>query len=226
MLLYVELIMRAVSRLFPNEPRNSLITLMLILSISVVIAPLIMGNHPVIATIFSCLMLIGMQLNLATLTRRNPTIHIALKISGVGLILLIGYTLIAKLPVWLSYVSLGLSMIFHLAIMVMLMLYLFSKRPQTEKLLCAINFYLLTGITFSYLFLITNALIPNAFNVAEQSVNSWPSYLYFSFITLTTLGYGDILPTSALAKSLVTLEAIIGVLSPTIMIARFVSTTK
>ena len=218
--------MRTVPRLSPNEPRHSLITLMAILTISVVVAPLIMGKHPLVATVFSCLMLIGMQLSLTTLIRNNPSIRMALKISGIGLILLISYSLIAQLPLWLSYASLGLSMVFHLAIMVMLMLYLFSPRPQMEKLLCAINFYLLTGITFSYLFLITHALIPNAFNVTDQSVNSWPSYLYFSFITLTTLGYGDILPTAPLAKSLVTLEAIIGVLSPTIMIARFVSSAK
>ncbi|WP_419835186.1 ion channel [Endozoicomonas atrinae] len=39
---------------------------------------------------------------------------------------------------------------------------------------------------------------------------------------MTTLGYGDILPLSSLAQSLVSLEAIVGVLSPTVMIARFV----
>ena len=99
---------------------------------------------------------------------------------------------------------------------------LVQRKPQAEKLLAAINFYLLTGITFSYLYLMVNLVSPGAFDLASQSISSWPDYLYFSFVTLTTLGYGDILPLSSLAQSLVTLEAVIGVLSPTVMIARFV----
>ena len=43
-----------------------------------------------------------------------------------------------------------------------------------------------------------------------------------SYISLTTLGYGDITPLTPLAKSLVTLKALIGVLSPVITISRFV----
>ena len=48
-------------------------------------------------------------------------------------------------------------------------------------------------------------------------------FMYFSFVTLTTLGYGDILPLSGVAQSLVTIEAVIGVLFPALVIARLVA---
>ena len=47
--------------------------------------------------------------------------------------------------------------------------------------------------------------------------------MYFSFVTLTTLGLGDILPMSPIARLLVILEAIVGQLFPVILIARLVS---
>ena len=51
-----------------------------------------------------------------------------------------------------------------------------------------------------------------------------PSYFsYFSFVTLTTVGYGDIVPVEAIARSLATLEAALGQLYPAIILARLVS---
>ena len=48
-------------------------------------------------------------------------------------------------------------------------------------------------------------------------------FRYFSFVTLTTLGYGDILPVSPIARSLATSEALFGQLYPAVMIARLIS---
>ena len=105
--------MRSVSRLSPTEPRSSLIILMISLLMSVVIAPLIIGRHPIVATIFSCLMLIGMLLSLTTLTVKTHD-SLCFKTSGISLILLVGYTLIANLPTW-QLIIVSVSMIFHLA---------------------------------------------------------------------------------------------------------------
>ena len=48
-------------------------------------------------------------------------------------------------------------------------------------------------------------------------------FLYFSFSTMTTLGFGDMIPTRSLAKSLVIFQGMIGLLYPVVMIARLVS---
>jgi voltage-gated potassium channel Kch len=62
--------------------------------------------------------------------------------------------------------------------------------------------------------------IPDAYSVATIRTGL---IRYFSFVTLTTLGYGDMLPVSPIARSLATSEALFGQLYPAVMIARLIS---
>ena len=82
--------------------------------------------------------------------------------------------------------------------------------------------YLLLGILWYFFYLIILFFDANAFNVAEiaKQVNL---LFYFSFTTLTTLGYGDILPVNSFAMMLANAEALIGQLYPAIVIAKLVS---
>ncbi|MFK0569804.1 potassium channel family protein [Endozoicomonas sp.] len=205
-----------------RNPDASLGLLLIILISSILFSPLIMEHQSLGGTLFSCLMIVGFVLTLRSLTETTQRIRLWLQATGIAMVILRGFAEFPQSPQWLSFFILMASMLFHLGMMLMLIRHLFSVKPQAEKLLAAINFYLLTGITFSYLYLTVNLVSPGAFDLANQSISSWPDYLYFSFVTLTTLGYGDILPLSPLAQSLVSLEAIVGVLSPTVMIARFV----
>jgi hypothetical protein len=67
-------------------------------------------------------------------------------------------------------------------------------------------------------------LDPGSFSmVAQRGGAALPQLAYFSFTTLVTLGLGDILPISPLARSLVVLEALVGQPFPVILIARLVS---
>ena len=202
------------------RPTYSLSLLLAIFICSILFAPMMISDQSLVGTIFSCLMIIGLVQAQGVLTSHRT--HFWLRAIGITIIALRILTEIPGIPRWLALPTLIASMAFHLCMMLVLIRHLFSPQPQSEKLLAAVNFYLLTGITFSYIYLIVNLFLPGSFDLAGDNISSWPHYLYFSFITLTTLGYGDILPLSPLAQSLVTLEAIIGVLSPTVMIARFV----
>ena len=65
----------------------------------------------------------------------------------------------------------------------------------------------------------------NAFTggiAGEGVIFAWQDFVYYSYVTLTTLGYGDILPATYLAKWAVTAEAIVGVLYITIVMARLI----
>ncbi len=62
-----------------------------------------------------------------------------------------------------------------------------------------------------------------AFGYMEGRQHDLRNLVYFSFVTLTTLGYGDISPVSASARTLVTVEALVGQLYLVILIARLVS---
>jgi hypothetical protein len=96
---------------------------------------------------------------------------------------------------------------------------IFSKEIITvDAIRGGIVVYVLLGIFWFEIYRILNGLIPQSFSTNEDF-----ELLHFSFTTLSTVGYGDIVPESKLAKILSNLEGIVGVLYPTIFIARLVS---
>ncbi len=88
-----------------------------------------------------------------------------------------------------------------------------------STMLCAINSYLLIGLTLSILFLILDIFVPDSFRQIDSGEGSLSSYLYYGFVTLSTLGYGDITPNTALARSLATFTALFGQLYLVIIMA-------
>jgi hypothetical protein len=128
-----------------------------------------------------------------------------------------------------GFVMIGL---FQLVVMQVLFTYIFSAEIVSRGvLLAAISIYLLLGGFFGVLFAILeastflltgqNAFIEGGIGVTG-SITPWQTTLYYSYTTLTTLGYGDVLPVSAWARSLASVEAIVGVMYTTIIMARLV----
>lgn len=90
----------------------------------------------------------------------------------------------------------------------------------------AVAVYLLLALTWSFAYAVVGALDPHAFlesGVPNAVGLDTHRYMYFSFVTLTTLGLGDILPMSPAARLLVIVESVIGQLFPVVLIARLVS---
>jgi voltage-gated potassium channel Kch len=92
----------------------------------------------------------------------------------------------------------------------------------------AVALYLIVGLIFTHLYGVLNVLVPEAFAHVPSGLSAHAVFyrgrlLYFSFMTLTSVGYGDIVPQHPVAYSLVTLEALIGQLFPAILLARLVS---
>ena len=81
---------------------------------------------------------------------------------------------------------------------------------NSETIIESINIYLLIGFVGAIILSLINHFIPGSLNIIESDIFNFHEYLYFSFVTLTTLGYGDISPTLPLAKSTVIFLAIIG----------------
>ncbi len=100
-----------------------------------------------------------------------------------------------------------------------------AARVTMETLYGSIAAYVMIGLTWGGIFFLLEAVEPSAFHAALKpgATLPWPDFMFFSFVTLTTVGYGDMVPVSALAKSLVMLEAVTGVMYPAIMIARLVA---
>ena len=94
-----------------------------------------------------------------------------------------------------------------------------------HRIVGAVLLYLLIALAFVSLFTLMGLLVPNAFKglVLEDNQKMASSLIYFSFVTLTSTGYGDIYPVHPVARSLCNLETIIGQLSPATLLARLVS---
>jgi len=104
---------------------------------------------------------------------------------------------------------------------------LHTKPIRLNAVYGAVAVYLLIGIFFGMLYQVLLAFDPSAlyFNPANFKDPAPVSgeIFYFSFVTLSTVGYGDVSPVAPLARSLSMLEAIVGVMYVATMIARFVA---
>jgi hypothetical protein len=89
----------------------------------------------------------------------------------------------------------------------------------------AVAAYLLLGVIWAYAYALLALLRPGAFSGPVSAADGPRAWLYFSFVTLTTVGYGDVLPVHPAARSLAMLEAVTGPLYLAILIARLVSLT-
>ena len=101
---------------------------------------------------------------------------------------------------------------------------LFSGPIDGHKIVGAICIYLLLGLIWALLYLFIAQSVPGAFNGLEQLVwyDNFADVAYFSFVTLTTLGYGDISPIMPIARFLVYMEAIVGVFYMAILVASLI----
>jgi hypothetical protein len=75
------------------------------------------------------------------------------------------------------------------------------------------------ALMWTFVFVVVETLHPGSFNLPEGGEEATRYFLYYSFVTLTTLGYGDITPVTGLARSLSILEAVIGQLYLVVQVA-------
>ena len=87
----------------------------------------------------------------------------------------------------------------------------------------AVAVYLLLGLIWTRLYQVVELASPGAFRVPDGESPNSASLAYFSFVTLATLGYGDISPINIVARDLAVLEAIMGQLYLVILISRLVT---
>ena len=131
--------------------------------------------------------------------------------------------------VWLSapwqVASLALGVVF-LAYVTTVFIWAIVKNPSVtaDTLAGAVSAYMLLGITYGLAYGMIEQLQPGSFRDTVQPGKHFaPSELtFFSFVTLTTVGYGDIIPWGSHARSLAILEAVTGIMYPAVLIGRLV----
>ena len=102
---------------------------------------------------------------------------------------------------------------------------LFQGSVDRNKIIGSVSLYLLLGLIWTMVYLLLIELDPNAFSGIEAGTwqENFSSMAYCSFVTLTTLGYGDVLPKNHLAEFFAYMEAVVGVFYMAIIVATLVS---
>ena len=109
-----------------------------------------------------------------------------------------------------------------------LLRFVFRAPSVNSEVLCAsISAYVMLGIIWTIAYWLVDQLTPGgafAFNTPgeKQSIRGFNAF-YFSFVTLSTVGYGDITPVSKVARMLAAMEAMTGLLYVAVLIARLVA---
>ena len=96
---------------------------------------------------------------------------------------------------------------------------------SANRIVGAIAVYLLLGVLWAVAYTLVELSWPNSISGFEVGAGThWDSeWLYFSFVTMTTLGYGDIAPVSAIARALAYMQAVLGQFYIAILVAGLVS---
>lgn len=100
-----------------------------------------------------------------------------------------------------------------------------SNEISANRVIGAVTLYLLFGVLLAIIYAVVEKIVPGSFaGLSEPLAQGWSSdWLYFSFVTMTTLGYGDITPVSASARTLAYLQAVFGQFYIAILVAGLVS---
>ena len=129
---------------------------------------------------------------------------------------------------WPKELTLAAALVFATFVIIHLLKFIMSAPHVDFQVLCAgISNYLMLAMLWSFAYTLVARLIPQAFAFSagpdrNHSLTGFEA-LYFSFCTLTTVGYGDIVPLANAARMLAMLEAATGTIYVTVLIARLVA---
>jgi hypothetical protein len=153
-------------------------------------------------------------------TGRIVSAHLALAAAGV----LVEVVLLAADPTGLELVSQAISLyLLFLSALSLLVFLLRRERVSGDALVGALAVYLAVGVLFGMAYTTIAEIDPAAFDPPQVVSRDTPSPLfYFSYVTLTTLGYGDIGPAISATRILVALEAVAGVVLLAVLVGRIV----
>jgi hypothetical protein len=139
---------------------------------------------------------------------------------------------ISDLPVWvvLNHVS---AIVFLFLVLGTILVNVWRQESvETDTIIGGVVVYLMLGVAFAGLYQLVEFLAPGSFVVSNPEAGNWgpwepepgvyPRLFFFSFVTLTTLGYGDLVPAGETAGALTSFEAVTGSLYLTILISRLV----
>ena len=126
---------------------------------------------------------------------------------------------------WALYVNLAVALLFYLFTTMLAFEALFTgEEIDLNMIMGSICVYLLVGICWGIFYFFESIINPGAFNGIDVEIGKsrFTDLLYYSYVTLSTLGYGDITPVTPIARTFSFLEALFGQFYIAILVASFV----
>jgi hypothetical protein len=187
--------------------------IMLVLLVSPFIRPLGLMGH-LCSTLFVAMIPLSSALAL-TGDRENATIILLI---AAPFVILDGLNFFFTSHL-LMVVAFSFATALYFYIVFLLVKNLLTIRVVTADMIyCAISIYLLIGIMWAGIYTVVEGISPGSFSATSETVD----LLYFSFVTLTTVGFGDVVPLSILGKRLAVFEAAMGSIYMAVIIAMIV----
>ncbi len=124
-----------------------------------------------------------------------------------------------------AHAAFGVIFFGYVAALVLSDVFRTSSGVSADTICGALAAYLLIGIGWSFAYALLDQLVPGSIaGLREQErPGRYEGYLSYSFVTLTTLGYGNVVPGNARADALAVAEAIVGQVYLTVLVARLVA---
>ena len=196
-------------------------TLLFCILLTLLMSPLLEGFVGMRQLLNICFTVILLSATFAASDRRSPPFIAFILALPMLLYYWVGH--LAPEPMF-KIVGLCSGVLFFLYIIGVILSYVLrSKQISQEVIFGALVVYLLLGLLWTFLFSMTETLSPGSFSSpARLGEENRFAFLYYSYVTLTTLGYGDVTPVTSMATSLAVVEAIIGQIYLTVLIARLV----
>jgi Ion channel len=210
---------------FWTEERSLTVMLLLLALHLFILTPVRFLGH--VFNLFSVLFLsLALLAGLLTMVRQRALRWVSIVVVA-GAILFKSAVLVSKAP-WLIVGDTLFTLFSLSAVVYVIFLQVSREGPVTaHRIRGAIALYLLIAMLFAFLFNLAEELVPGAFSMpgdwSRAASSSGEAFYYFSIVTLTTVGFGDITAVHPLVRSLVMLEALIGQLYPAILLARLVT---
>lgn len=209
------------ARELSKRSRYSMVLLALVLAFLFIVPALPSGTHRFVYNLLLTVILVFAVLSMDRARKRMSIVAaLAFVFSWIAYFL--------DLPVILS-LSQTFLFLYFILIVIGLILQVATTGSVTPRVIVeSITGYLLMGIVFSMIMMVVARNAPGAYSfggvASETSVQGWRmnEYIYYGFVTYTTLGYGDIVPLQPVSRSISVLAGVTGQIYLTVIIAMLV----
>ena len=176
------------------------------------------ASRIVLGFLYSCVLIAGVYV--VGRHRRTFAVGVMLALVSVGL----QWSYLATAHIWLHRLT-GVSYMAFLVFTITGILgYVLRKGPVTaDKLHGALAAYIMLAFLWAFLYALIESLVPGSFTLEGAPITSHDAFfrlLYFSLTTLTTTGYGDVMPLTDKARSVAVIQQLVGVFYVAVLIAR------